>query len=61
MASNMPEIGKKGKPLPTNNNTDFATQNLGLMDTVKIDNNVGTLTATKPKNGKALKDLIGPN
>lgn len=61
MASDMPDTGKKGKSLPTANNTNFMNQNLGLMDTVKIDSERGTLTPTKPKNNKALKDLIGPN
>jgi len=61
MAAEMPAIGKKGKSLPTKNNADFAEQNLGLMDTVKIDSKVGKLTAKNPKSGKELKDLIGPN
>jgi hypothetical protein len=57
----MPETGRKGKSLPTKTNADFMSENLGLIDTVKIDPARGTLTPTKPKNNKALKDLIGPN
>jgi len=60
MSSNMPEIGRKGKPLPTGNTTDFSKENLDMMNTIKIDNNLGTLTGTTPKKTRGMPDMVGP-
>ena len=59
MASDMPAIGKKGKPLPVDTQTDIAKQNFDLMNTLKVDSKKGTLSAKDPKKDKK-SDLIGP-
>ena len=58
MSSEMPKLGKEGKPLPQCVDSDFAKQNTDLMNSIVVDGTTGKLAVAKPRNVKTVNDLI---